>query len=176
LKTLKRKVPTILVREPGKKVLADLVKLEPTEYTLYVMAHCNSGRNTVFNIQGVYDPDRTTLTEVQLVTRLVEDGLPQNVMNLKLYSCFGGSPSDTEAAFGEKLYRELVRRNFYLVKLTAYQRALKAATASMDTGHKRTEHDARPSSVARTWGPPQLQLTPLGASLLERLKSETKTV
>jgi hypothetical protein len=150
---LKRKVPIVLVRGAEPTVLARLANENPWSYTLYVMAHCNAGRNTVFNIKGVHDQHRTTLTEVQLVQRLVEDGIPFNVMNLKLFACFGGKPSDTEAAFGEKLYRELCRRGFYCVKLTAYKEPLVAATVSTKTGHKQTESGKRPSSVKKTWGP-----------------------
>jgi hypothetical protein len=169
---LKRKVPTLLVRGEKPSVLAQLASEDPTRYTLYIMAHCNAGRNTVFNIQGVYDPDRTTLTEVQLVQRLVEDGIPFNVMNLKLFACLGGQPSETEAAFGEKLYKELLSRGFYCVKLTAYKEALKAATVDAVTGHKRTQSGRRPSSVKQTWGPPTLTLTPLGEAVLKKHRAE----
>jgi hypothetical protein len=165
---LKRKVPTVLVRGSKAKVLSVLEDLNPNQYTLYIMAHCNEGRDTVFNIQGVYDQDRTTLTATQLVQRLIEDGLPFNVMNLKLFACLGGTPSDKDVAFGEKLYQQLVGRGLFFMKLTAYQEALIATTVNPQTGHKQTKSKKQPSTVKKTWGPPVFTLSPAALEFMNK--------
>lgn len=171
LAELKRKTPTVCVRDGHTKVLADLAAVEPGNYTLYIMAHCLAGRHTVFNIQGVYDVSRTNLTPQALVSRLVEDGLPFNALNVKLFSCYGGAAGrDGEESYASKLHTELRTRGYWFVTVTAYTQPLQAASADPDTGHKRISGGARPSlHSVKIY--PRFVLAPAAIEYLQQLQS-----
>ncbi len=95
-----RKIPKI--HNTGTtKPLSVLTKLDPDEYTLYVFGHSNAGVNKIFNIQGTQNPDRVELSAGQLATRLIGDGMPSNIKNLKIYACRGAQPGLAKRESGQ---------------------------------------------------------------------------
>ncbi|MDH5179550.1 MAG: hypothetical protein OEZ39_11950 [Gammaproteobacteria bacterium] len=151
----RRKIPKILVHGTGSP-LSELRNSDPECYTVYIMAHCNIGRKTINNI-NIFARERIEITAPILATRMISDGLPKNVKNLKLFACHGGTPQNTEKytaldSFVARLYFSLVSRGVEKVILSAYTEALTAATvASIGDGHKRTQSGDRPSSHRRQW-------------------------
>ncbi|EXF94065.1 hypothetical protein HK44_003605 [Pseudomonas fluorescens HK44] len=151
----KRKAPKILERITSAPVLSILQPLDPDEYTLYIMGHCNIGRKYISNI-NMFIGGRVELSAQELTFRMQEDGLPRNIKNVKLFACNGGAidPSVTGSAldsYGARLYWSLTTRGFDNVKLTAYTVPLMAATVDLRTGHKRAFDGSLPSTHRRQW-------------------------
>lgn len=151
----KRKAPKILERQIGIQALSGLQQLNPDEYTLYVMGHCNIGRKYLSNI-NMFVRERVEITAQELSLRMIEDGLPRNIKNLKLFACNGGAidPAITGSAldsYGARLYWSLITRGIDKVELTAYTIPLVAATVDISTGHKRAMGGSRPSENSRRW-------------------------
>lgn len=144
----KRKTPVILVHGNGKPLL-QLNSLQPDQYTLYVVAHCNLGKNCIWNI-NMFVKERVEIYADELVQRMHDDGLPRNIVNLKLYACRGGLRGDDDSkSFAERL-ANVMRESIYTdVVVTAYKEPLRAAAVTAQSnGHKLTESGARSSSVS----------------------------
>jgi hypothetical protein len=142
-----RKIPTIV--ECGSAELTKLRSLNPDDYTLYIMAHCNSGKDRINNI-NMFTAERKMLSAVDLVRRLADDGLPEDIKHLKLYACNGGSPKGYELPFAFGLAFALKDAGFYQVIVTGYVSPLKAiAIRTALPVHKLTNLDKPASSVSR---------------------------
>jgi hypothetical protein len=152
--SVRRKIPKILSYTPGVPTLAGLDALDPDEYTLYVMGHCNIGRRTISNMAMMFVRERIDISSTELANRLLASGMPRNIKNLKLYACYGGANNGAVGtvldSFGARLYYALVTRGVERVTLTAYTQPLKA-TVDPGTGHKKTSSDDLPSRHRRQW-------------------------
>lgn len=150
-----RKIPKILERKAGIATLSVLQGLSPDDYALYIMGHCNIGRKHLSNI-NMFVRERVEISAQDLSWRMIEDGLPRDVKNLKLFACNGGAidpnvTGSTLDSFGARLYWSLVTRGISKAELTAYTVPLIAATVDVSTGHKRAMDGSRPSAHSRRW-------------------------
>ena len=145
-----RKTPA-LIRHGIHKISEKIHEL-PDEYTLYILAHCN--KTIISNTNNIFSRERETLSPAALASRLMADGLPKNIVNLKIFACNSGvSAENARHSFGKLLYYALVTRGYDNLCLSGYRSPLKAATVDPATGHKRTATDARPSTVRVQWPP-----------------------
>lgn len=143
-----RKTPRLI--RHGFHRISEKIHESPEEYTLYILAHCN--KTSISNTNNIFLDKRETLSPAALATQLVSDGLPKNIVNLKLFACNGGvAPAGKSHSFGELLYHALITRGYDNVRLGAYRTPLKAATVDPGTGHKQTVSGARPSTVRSQW-------------------------
>lgn len=99
---------------------------------------------------------RIELTAQDLSNRMLEDGLPRNIANIKLFACLAGAVAPADAgkvleSFGARFYFSLVTRGVDTVRVTAYTVPLTAATVNPMTGHKRTMVGDRPSAHSKSW-------------------------
>jgi hypothetical protein len=83
-----RKVPVRLNHYDGNAPLSVLGGHQPFEYTLYVVGHCAQGSLNIFNTSPRYK-ETEELTVAVLVRRMIDDGLPKEIFNIKLLSCYG---------------------------------------------------------------------------------------
>ena len=143
-----RKTPGLI--RHGVNRISEKIHESPGEYTLYILAHCN--KTSISNTNNVFLDKRETLSPGALATRLVADGLPKDIVNLKMFACNSGvAPDGKSHSFGELLYYALVTRGYENFRLSAYRTPLKAETVDSATGHKRTQTGARPSTVRSQW-------------------------
>ena len=134
----------------GIHKIPEKIRESPDQYTLYILAHCNT--TTISNINYVWVRERETLSPSGLANRLIQDGLPKNIINLKMYACNSGVVAgNARHSFGELLYHALITRGYDSLRLSAYRAPLMAATVNPETGNKRTETGARPSTVRVQW-------------------------
>lgn len=142
-----RKLPRKLQHGQGAMPLATLPH-DPATYTLYVIGHGSPVRRTLANTRYVGVKGRRLIEPAALASQMQRDGLPKNIVNLKLWACYGG------VRMGRYFYHALITRGFERVKLSAYTLPLLASPGG--DGHKRameleTKDVVRPSSVRVQW-------------------------
>jgi hypothetical protein len=143
-----RKTPNLIIH--GRERISGRIHESPDQYTLYVLAHCN--RTVISNTNNIFGTGRETLSPSGLANRMIRDGLPGNITNLKMYACNSGvAAENARHSFGELLYHALLTRGYDSLRLSAYRTPLRAATVDPGTGHKRTETGNRPSAVRIQW-------------------------
>lgn len=119
------KSPEIIKYQDGK--LRILQTMKPEEYVLYIVGHCAPGSETIRENQSFGgSPDKLTATK--LLERMKTDGLPTNIINIKLLSCFGATThffdEKTQKSFSDLFWKEIRGYCASLVKLTAYSEAV----------------------------------------------------
>lgn len=143
-----RKTPNLI--RHGRERISDKIHESPDQYTLYVLAHCN--RTVISNTNNIFGSSRETLSPSGLANRMIRDGLPKSIINLKMYACNSGvAAANAKHSFGELLYHALITRGYDSLRPSAYLTPLRAATVDPKTGHKRTATGIRPSTVRVQW-------------------------
>ena len=103
----------------------------------------------------MYVKERVEIFADELVQRMHDDGLPRNIVNLKLYACRGGkegadSYGNPTKSFAQRLASCMRSVGYTDISLTAYTEPLIAsAVKASSQGHKQTEKSARSSTVAK---------------------------
>jgi hypothetical protein len=117
------KSPMLLKHGVGKPLLV-LDGKDTSSYVLYIVGHCAPGSTTIRETQS-WSTSKDALTATQLIARMADDGLPKDILNVKLLCCFGARDNGTEQkAFSFSFWRELRGYCTKLVKMTAYSEAV----------------------------------------------------
>lgn len=118
------KMPTLIMKGGS---LGFLGRRKPEEYVLYIVGHCAPGSASIRETQS-YSTSRDGLSALELLNRLVEDGMPRNILNIKLLCCFGAVDHTAngvrQKAFSQEFWKVLRGYCTSLVRLTAYREAI----------------------------------------------------
>ncbi len=117
----------VLLKHGSSRPLGVLGGEDPKDYVLFVVGHCAPGSTTLRETQSLATSPGA-ITANQLITRMASDGLPKDILHVKLLACFGArehaSSSGTQKAFSDAFWKELRGYCTSLVKMTAYNEAV----------------------------------------------------